>query len=135
MEKLDNLRVWIGERDKGLWPIMANDNMGIPVQIFWVGYLPIAKRVVDSINACANVTEKMFAEGWKATGHANYCKAITQQNAELLVALERMTKMHDLMMKKVNHGASFYDNECLREMNEAPIQAAKAIADAKGGAA
>lgn len=42
---------------------------------------------------------------------------------ELFDALTRMCRMHDLMMKKVNHGASFYDAECLAEMNEAPTQA------------
>ena len=45
----------------------------------------------------------------------------------LLSALIRMDKMHEMMMAKVNHGASFYDAECLHEMNSAPIQAAKAI--------
>ena len=45
----------------------------------------------------------------------------------LRAALIRMNKMHELMMKKVNHGASFYDAECLREMNEAPLQARKAL--------
>lgn len=47
--------------------------------------------------------------------------------AELTAALTRMLAMHELMMKKVNHGASFYDAECLKEMNEAPIQAQKAL--------
>ena len=45
---------------------------------------------------------------------------------ELVSSLVRMNAMHDLMMKKVNHGASFYDAACIREMNEAPIQATKA---------
>lgn len=53
---------------------------------------------------------------------------------EVLVALERMLSMHNMMMAKVNHAASFYSADCLREMNEAPSQAAKAIANAKGGA-
>lgn len=56
------------------------------------------------------------------------------QNAALVAALERMLAMHDTMMTKVNHGASFFDADCLREMNEAPSQAAQAIASAKGGA-
>lgn len=47
---------------------------------------------------------------------------------ELAIALQRMTAMHALMMKKVNHGASFYDAECLSEMNDARRQAARAIA-------
>ena len=48
---------------------------------------------------------------------------------QLFDALERMDKMHEMMMEKVNHGASFYDAECLHEMNGAPIQAAKAMAE------
>ena len=55
---------------------------------------------------------------------------MTALEKTLLEALERMNKMHGMMMKKVNHGASFYDAECLHEMNAAPIQAAKAIHDA-----
>jgi len=47
---------------------------------------------------------------------------------QLFDALERMDKMHEMMMAQVNHGASFYDAECLHEMNGAPIQAAKAMA-------
>ena len=46
---------------------------------------------------------------------------------KLRAALTRMDRMHGLMMAKVNHGASFYDAECLQEMNEAPIQAARAL--------
>ncbi|TXE56509.1 hypothetical protein FOT57_12000 [Serratia ureilytica] len=34
-------------------------------------------------------------------------------------ALCRMLKMHELMMAKTNHAASFYDAECLQEMFEA----------------
>lgn len=51
---------------------------------------------------------------------------------DLLAALQRMDRMHALMMEKVNHRASWYDAECLREMNEAPLQAARAIAKANG---
>jgi len=45
----------------------------------------------------------------------------------LIAALERMIDMHNLMMEKVNHGANWYDAQCLREMNEAPIQACRAL--------
>lgn len=48
---------------------------------------------------------------------------------KLKVALQRMVNMHDLMMKKVNHGASFYDAECLGEMHEAPLQAKQLLSD------
>lgn len=59
---------------------------------------------------------------------------LREQHGALVAALERMLAMHDTMMTKVNHGASFFDADCLREMNEAPSQAAQAIASAKGGA-
>lgn len=65
---------------------------------------------------------------------ADDATTLREQNAALVAALERMLAMHDTMMTKVNHGASFFDADCLREMNEAPSQAAQAIASAKGGA-
>jgi hypothetical protein len=52
---------------------------------------------------------------------------------DLLAALRRMDRMHALMMEKCNHGASWYDAECLREMNEAPLDAARAITRATLG--
>ncbi|MBN5215762.1 hypothetical protein [Serratia ureilytica] len=42
-------------------------------------------------------------------------------------ALRRMLKMHELMMAKANHAASFYDAECLQEMAEAPFEAAAVL--------
>lgn len=48
---------------------------------------------------------------------------------QLFDALLRMDRMHEMMMKVVNHRASFYDAKCLAEMNGAPIQAAKALAE------
>ena len=62
---------------------------------------------------------------------ANAIKADQAENAKLREALLRMINMHNLMMKKVNHGASFYDAECLKEMNEAPIEALQAVADSE----
>lgn len=50
----------------------------------------------------------------------------------LLDALKRMEHMHQLMMEKIDHGKSWYDAECMREMNEAPLQAAITIAAAEG---
>ncbi|EEI1617878.1 hypothetical protein GRL14_004761 [Salmonella enterica] len=49
----------------------------------------------------------------------------------LCLALERMLKMHELVMNKTNAGASFYDAECIREMNLAPIQARQALTFAR----
>jgi hypothetical protein len=50
------------------------------------------------------------------------------QVARLTAALVRMVAMHEKMFKKTNVGASFYDADTIREMNEAPIQAARALA-------
>ncbi|EHT5728314.1 hypothetical protein WK676_002837 [Salmonella enterica] len=49
----------------------------------------------------------------------------------LCLALERMLKMHELVMNKTNVGAGFYDAECIREMNLAPIQARQALTFAR----
>lgn len=53
--------------------------------------------------------------------------------AELIEAGKRMDKMHALLMAKTNHAASFYDAECFREMNEAPLQMQAALARVGGG--
>ncbi len=42
-------------------------------------------------------------------------------------ALRRMLEMHEMMMAKANHAASFYDAECLQEMAEAPLEAAAVL--------
>jgi len=56
---------------------------------------------------------------------------LTETEKTLIAALKRMHALQNLMMKKVNHGTSFYDAETIREMNEAPVQAARAITDAE----
>ena len=48
---------------------------------------------------------------------------------KVVLALERMLKLNDLMMKQVNHSRSAYNAECIKEMNEAPPQARKALAE------
>lgn len=58
--------------------------------------------------------------------------SLEQTVASLHDALERMCEMHSMMMAKVDHGASTYDADTLREMNEAPAQAALAMANADG---
>lgn len=52
---------------------------------------------------------------------------MSEMEQVLFEALERMQRMHQMMMRKVNHGASYYDADTLREMNEAPIQAERAL--------
>ncbi len=53
---------------------------------------------------------------------------MTDLERTLYDALKRMDAMHKMMMAKVNHGASAYDAVTIQEMNEAPIQAAQAVA-------
>ncbi|EHN5171725.1 hypothetical protein KI912_001517 [Salmonella enterica] len=51
----------------------------------------------------------------------------------LQVALARMLTLHEMVMNKTNIGASFYDADCVREMNEAPIQARRVLLDINEG--
>ncbi|ELY5676415.1 hypothetical protein SNM20_002722 [Salmonella enterica] len=53
----------------------------------------------------------------------------------LQIALARMLTMHEMVMNKTNIKASFYDADCIREMNEAPVQARRVLLDIKDGAA
>ena len=51
-----------------------------------------------------------------------------QTREEILAdALRRMLRMHALFMRDADHGNSFYQNETLREMNSAPLDARKAL--------
>lgn len=40
---------------------------------------------------------------------------------ELRGALQKMVNMHALMVAKTNFGASFYNAECIQQMNEVPV--------------
>ncbi|EAO8388449.1 hypothetical protein ES892_15965 [Salmonella enterica] len=53
----------------------------------------------------------------------------------LQIAMARMLTMHEMVMNKTNIKASFYDADCIREMNEAPVQARRVLLDIKDGAA
>lgn len=52
---------------------------------------------------------------------------VTELEKKLFKALERMDKMHAMMMEQVNHRASAYDSVCIHEMNAAPLEAAQAM--------
>jgi hypothetical protein len=93
-----------------------------------------ARRIMACVNACAGVSTENLEDNEPVKELARRYNDTIKQRDEVMAALERMVAMHDSMMKKVNHGASFYDVDCLREMNEAPIQAQVAIANVKGGA-
>lgn len=49
-------------------------------------------------------------------------RALILAAPELMETLRRMDRMHELMMRDVNHKQSAYQAETLREMNEAPLQ-------------
>ncbi|MGP1257074.1 MAG: hypothetical protein ACTS10_21840 [Kiloniellales bacterium] len=57
----------------------------------------------------------MEAKGYRG---ADALKALP----ELMETLKRMDRMHELMMRDVNHKQSAYQAETLREMNEASLQ-------------
>lgn len=59
-------------------------------------------------------------------------RAVHEEAPGLLAALERMLKLHRLMMKDVNLRDSALQAETIREMNEAPSQAIGAIKKAGG---
>lgn len=57
---------------------------------------------------------------------------LTESEGDLIKSLKRVLAMHDAMFKKTNVGASFYDANTLREMNEAPIEARCLLAKIEG---
>lgn len=59
-------------------------------------------------------------------------RAVHESAPFLLAALERMVKLHRLMAKDMNWGASALQAETIQEMNEAPNQAIGAIKKAGG---
>jgi hypothetical protein len=56
----------------------------------------------------------------------------TDTESDLIASLNRVLAMHDAMFKKTNVGASFYDAETLREMNEAPLEARRLLKELEG---
>lgn len=84
----------------------------------------------------------MFNPKWCNTQPGSRCQPLYRMPFpafmlinRLQIALTRMLTMHEMMMNKTNIKASFYDAECLREINEAPIQARRVLLDIKDGAA
>ena len=51
---------------------------------------------------------------------------------DLLEAARAMLAMYEKFMAKANHGASAYDADTIRALNDAPISARAAIAKAEG---
>ncbi|EIX3165047.1 hypothetical protein MKB28_005182 [Salmonella enterica] len=84
----------------------------------------------------------MFNPEWANTQPGSRCQPLYSMPFpafmlinRLQIALARMLTMHEIVMNKTNIKASFYDAECVQEMNEAPIQARRVLLDIKDGAA
>lgn len=84
----------------------------------------------------------MFNPEWANTQPGSRCQPLYSMPFpafmlinRLQIALARMLTMHEMVMNKTNIKASFYDAECVQEMNEAPIQARRVLLDIKEGAA
>ncbi|EIE5960807.1 hypothetical protein LDU30_001404 [Salmonella enterica] len=84
----------------------------------------------------------MFNPEWCNTQPGSRCQPLYSMPIpafmlinRLQIALARMLTMHEMMMNKTNIKASFCDADCIREMNEAPIQARRVLLDIKDGAA
>lgn len=84
----------------------------------------------------------MFNPEWANTQPGSRCQPLYSMPFpafmlinRLQIALARMLTMHEMVMSKTNIRASFYDADCVREMNEAPIQARRVLLDLKDGAA
>jgi hypothetical protein len=52
---------------------------------------------------------------------------LVRQQARTRSALERMLTMHEMLIGKINFASSFIDADTLKEMNEAPTQARRAL--------
>jgi hypothetical protein len=96
------------------------DDIGRALDNEWNRGLGVAKDLADTADSCAEAIR--MRPNAELTGRGN------EEKIEILrAALQRMIIMHSMMMDKTNHGASFYDADCLREMNEAPLQADLAL--------
>ncbi|EBX7641442.1 hypothetical protein DS648_14310 [Salmonella enterica subsp. enterica serovar Saintpaul] len=83
----------------------------------------------------------MFNPEWANTQPGSRCQPLYSMPFpafmlinRLQIALARILTMHEMVMNKTNIRASFYDADCIREMNEAPIQARRVLLDIKDGA-
>ena len=97
------------------WLAGANQDDLIALYLDW-------KKVSSHFNAELKAVEN---------DHVRITK-LKATNAALLEALERHTKMFELVCDKVDFGNAFLDAETISEWNEASIQATEAIRKAKG---
>jgi hypothetical protein len=88
-----------------------------PSPIVTIDFVPPPKHIV--------ITDDWYEQQLKL-------RAVHEAAPGLLAALERMLKLHRMMMKDVNLRDSALQAETIREMNEAPSQAIGAIKQAGG---
>lgn len=93
-----------------------------------------ARRIVACVNACANVTDEMFANGWTALGHSNYCNQLTRQRDELLARIDVVTEVQVISSTydKVRADRLFAVDDLEYDLFAAGWK--EAIASVKGGA-
>lgn len=77
------------------------------------------------------MTAAFIALGLAFASYAGEALPPTENEKALAKALESMLTMHDAMFKQTNVGASFYRGDTLAAMNEAPIEARRALAKFK----
>lgn len=78
-------------------------------------------------NDNGRVTIARHGEPWRDETGDGYLLSLVHEVETLRDALDAMLTMHCAMMEKTNHGASFYDADCIRQMNEAPLVAQAAL--------
>ena len=54
-------------------------------------------------------------------------KEVVDYTTDLKASLTRMYNLYVTMMDKIDHKHAWYDAACLREMNEAPMEAKRLI--------
>lgn len=82
-----------------------------------ISFAPVDKRI--------DITDDWYEQQLKL-------RAVHEAAPSLLAALERMLRLHRMVAKDMNWGASALQAETIQEMNEAPSQAIGAIKKAGG---
>lgn len=82
-----------------------------------------ADRKYLTTNAAGLVKVARHGEAWRDETGDGYVLSLVQQIESLEDVLRDMLAMHTKVMDKTNHGASFYDADCLAAMNTVPQQA------------
>lgn len=77
----------------------------------------------QTVNDNGRVRVARYNEPWRDLTGDGYVLSLVQQIEAMEDALRDMLAMHTTVMDKTNHGASFYDADCLAAMNTVPRQA------------